>query len=284
MIEVWFLIAVGLIAVIFASIQDLKKREVTNWISFSLIVFALGFRFFYSLFSGESFQDLNFFYYGLIGLGIFLVIGHLFYYGRVFAGGDAKLMIALGTVLPLSNSFNENLNLFVMFLFLFLVVGGIYGILWSFVLVVKHWKNFAKEYKKQFILYKKFMNSFFVSALLVIIIGIVFDMLVLYLGVILFLLPVVYIYAKAIDESCMVKKIKSSKLVEGDWIYNDIKIRRGVVVKAKWEGVSMKDILAIKKNKKFVLVREGIPFVPVFFFTFLILVWMWFSGSVVGFF
>ncbi len=284
MIEVWFLIAVGLIAVIFASIQDLKKREVTNWISFSLIVFALGFRFFYSLFSGESFQDLNFFYYGLIGLGIFLVIGHLFYYGRVFAGGDAKLMIALGTVLPLSNSFNENLNLFVMFLFLFLVVGGIYGILWSFVLVVKHWKNFAKEYKKQFILYKKFMNSFFVSALLVIIIGIVFDMLVLYLGVILFLLPVVYIYAKAIDESCMVKKIKSSKLVEGDWIYNDIKIRRGVVVKAKWEGVSMKDILAIKKNKKFVLVREGIPFVPVFFFTFLILVFMWFSGSVVGFF
>jgi len=128
------------------------------------------------------------------------------------------------------------------------------------------------------------MNSFFVSALLVIIIGIVFDMLVLYLGVILFLLPVVYIYAKAIDESCMVKKIKSSKLVEGDWIYNDIKIRRGVVVKAKWEGVSMKDILAIKKNKKFVLVREGIPFVPVFFFTFLILVFMWFSGSVVGFF
>src|SRR3989338_7551461 len=140
MIEVWFLIAVGLIAVIFASIQDLKKREVTNWISFSLIVFALGFRFFYSLFSGESFQDLNFFYYGLIGLGIFLVIGHLFYYGRVFAGGDAKLMIALGIVLPLSNSFNENLNLFVVLLFLFLVVGSIYGILWSFVLVVKHWK------------------------------------------------------------------------------------------------------------------------------------------------
>ena len=66
MIEMWFLIAVGLIAVIFASIQDLKKREVTNWISFSLIVFALGFRFFYSLFSGESFQDLNFFYYGLL--------------------------------------------------------------------------------------------------------------------------------------------------------------------------------------------------------------------------
>ena len=283
MIEVWFLTAVGLIAVIFASIQDLKKREVTNWISFSLIVFALGFRFFYSLFSGESFQDLNFFYYGLIGLGIFLVIGHLFYYGRVFAGGDAKLMIALGTVLPLSNSFNENLNLFVVFLFLFLVVGSIYGILWSFVLVVKHWKNFVKEYKKQFILYKGLMNSFFVLALLVIIIGIVFDMLVLYLGLVLFLLPVVYIYAKAIDESCMVKKIKSSKLVEGDWIYNDIQVGRKTI-KAKWEGVSMKDILAIKKNKKFVLVREGIPFVPVFFFTFLILVFMWFSGSVVGFF
>lgn len=278
MIEVWFLIAVGLIAVISASIQDLKKREVANWISFSLIVFALGFRFFYSLFNGESFQDLNFFYYGLIGLGIFLVIGHLFYYGRVFAGGDAKLMIALGTVLPLSNSFNENLNLFVVFLFLFLVVGSIYGIIWSFVLVVKHWKNFVKEYKKQFILYKKLMNPFFVLVLLVVVMGVVFDMLILYLGIVLFLLPVVYVYAKAIDESCMVKKIKSSKLVEGDWIYNDIKIGRKTI-KAKWEGVSMKDILTIKKKKKFVLVREGIPFVPVFFFTFLILVCLWFSGN-----
>ena len=31
---------------IFAVVQDLKKREIANWVNFSLIIFALGFRFF----------------------------------------------------------------------------------------------------------------------------------------------------------------------------------------------------------------------------------------------
>jgi len=49
------------------------------------------------LFSEAGF---GFFYQGLIGLGIFFVLGNALYYGRMFAGGDAKLMIALGAVLP----------------------------------------------------------------------------------------------------------------------------------------------------------------------------------------
>ena len=69
--ELIFLLILALIWIIFASIQDLKKREVANWISFSLIIFALGFRFFYSFYS----EDFNFFYQGLIGLGIFFIIG-----------------------------------------------------------------------------------------------------------------------------------------------------------------------------------------------------------------
>ena len=49
-------------------------------------------------------DSFNFFYQGLIGLGIFFVLGNAFYYGRFFAGGDAKLMISLGAILPLSTS------------------------------------------------------------------------------------------------------------------------------------------------------------------------------------
>ena len=45
----------------------------------------------------------------------------MLYYGRVFAGGDAKLMIALGAIIPLSNNFPENLNIMLKFLLLFLV-------------------------------------------------------------------------------------------------------------------------------------------------------------------
>ena len=99
MLEVIFLIVLGLIWIVFATLQDLKEREVANWLNFSLIIFALGFRFFFSLFAEQGF---SFFYQGLIGLGIFFIVGNGLYYARVFAGGDAKLMIALGTILPLS--------------------------------------------------------------------------------------------------------------------------------------------------------------------------------------
>ena len=131
MYEVIFLISLALIWIIFAVVQDLKKREIADWLNFSLIIFALGFRFFYSWFSDG---DWGFFYQGLIGLGIFIAVGYLFYYGRLFAGGDAKLMIALGAVLPLSYSFYTNLNIFMGFLIIFLFVGAVYGLIWSVVL------------------------------------------------------------------------------------------------------------------------------------------------------
>ena len=112
MFEVIFLFVLALIWIVFATIQDLRKREVANWLNFSLIIFALGFRFFYSLFSDIGF---NFLYQGLIGFGIFFILGNLLYYGKMFAGGDAKLMIALGAVLPFSVVFRENLEIFLLF-------------------------------------------------------------------------------------------------------------------------------------------------------------------------
>ena len=143
-----FLIVLALIWVLFASIQDLKKRMVSNWLNFSLIIFALGFRFFYSLFESNSFA---FFYQGLIGLGIFFVIGNLLYYGKLFAGGDAKLMIALGAVLPLSDVFLVNLRIFALFFLIFFFVSAIYGIIWSIFLVLstKNFKVYGKEFRKR---------------------------------------------------------------------------------------------------------------------------------------
>ena len=147
MLEVIFLLSLGLIAIIFATVEDLKKSEISNWINFSLIIFALGFRFFYSLF---SLNDFNFFYQGLIGLGIFFVLGNFLYYGHVFAGGDAKLMIALGAILPLSLDFSHNLNIFFLFLLLFLFSGALYGIIMSTYLCIKNLKDFKKEFNIRF--------------------------------------------------------------------------------------------------------------------------------------
>jgi Flp pilus assembly protein protease CpaA len=60
MFEVIFLIVLAVVWIGAATICDLKSREVPNWINFSLIIFALGFRFFYSLFSQNA-QGFSFF-------------------------------------------------------------------------------------------------------------------------------------------------------------------------------------------------------------------------------
>ena len=273
MLEVIFLLSLGLIAIIFATVEDLKKSEISNWINFSLIIFALGFRFFYSLF---SLNDFNFFYQGLIGLGIFFVLGNFLYYGHVFAGGDAKLMIALGAILPLSLDFSHNLNIFFLFLLLFLFSGALYGIIMSTYLCIKNLKDFKKEFNIRFKENKRMVIfSLFFVALFVFLSF--YEQLLIYLALIVFVLPYFYIASKSIDQVSMVKEIKPKELTEGDWLYKDVKIGKKTI-KANWDGLTKKDIELIKKHKKSIVVRRGIPFTPVFLCSFLILSYLIFNG------
>lgn len=272
MYEVIFLFALAFVWIIFATIQDLRKREIANWVSFSLIIFALGFRFFYSLFSSAGF---NFFYQGVLGLGIFFIIGNMLYYGRLFAGGDAKLMIALGAILPFSESFSVNMDIFILFLFVFLITGAIYSLIISLIISFRNFKRFRREFGKIFNKYKKFIYPVMFLGLVLMVSG--FNTLVFYLGIIIFILPYLYIYTKAVDEACMIKRIKPSLLSEGDWLYKDVRVGKKTI-KATWSGLNKKEIRLIQRNKKFVLIRHGIPFTPVFLISFLIFFYLWKMG------
>lgn len=269
MFEVIFLIVLGLVWIIFASVQDLKQREVANWLNFSLIVFALGFRFFWSLFEKGN---LNFFYQGLIGLGIFFVLGNTLYYSRMFAGGDAKLMIALGTVLAFSESFYVNLKIFIWFLLIFLFVGAFYGFVWSFALMAGNFKSFKKEFSKRLNQKRKLVYFVMFVGILIMVLSLI-EILFFYFGVLIFILPYFYLYAKSVDESCMIKKIKPTNLTEGDWLYKDVKIGKKLI-KAKWDGLDKKEIGLLRKKREEVLIRQGIAFVPVFLISFLVLVYV----------
>lgn len=273
MIEGIFLICLALVWLLFATIQDLKKREVANWLNYSLIVFAIAFRFFYCLFDS---LDFSFFYQGLIGLGIFYVLGHLFYYGRIFAGGDAKLMIALGAVLPLSTSFVINMELLLFYVFAFFVVGALYGLVISLFLTIKHFRIFKKEFVKQLKLRKKFVYLIMFLGLVVMGFGLI-ENLFFSFGIVIFILPYFYIYAKAIDECCMIKKIKTSSLTEGDWLYKEVKVGKDVI-KTNWEGLSKQEIEKIRKYHKEVRIKQGIAFVPVFLISFLIFIYIYSRG------
>ncbi|MDP3992302.1 MAG: prepilin peptidase, partial [Nanoarchaeota archaeon] len=273
--EIFFLFFLALVWIVFAVIQDLKTREIANWLNFSLIAFALGFRFFYSLFSAGNF---NFFYQGLIGLGIFFVIGNALYYGKMFAGGDAKLLIALGAVLPFSEVFSENLENFFFFIVIFLFAGAVYSIIVSARLCIKNYGKFKKEFKKQLGSHKNLVS---IVVLLDILLLIVFfnnlDVLLFILAVLIFISPYLYFYAKAVDETSMVKTVDSKKLREGDWLYRDVKVR-GRIIRANWDGLKKEEISLLRKRYRKILIREGVPFTPVFLVSFLIFFYLWIAG------
>jgi len=273
MLEVIFLFILALIWVAFAVIQDLKTREIANWLNFSLIIFALGFRFFYSLFSAGN---LHFFYQGLIGLGIFFVLGNILYYGKMFAGGDAKLLIALGAVLPFSESFYDNLEIFFFFFVIFLLVGAFYSIIISLRLCIKNYQKFRKEFARQF---KANRNILVLSLLFSIIIAVLsyLSFYLVFVAILTFISPYLYFYAKAVDETAMIKKLETSKLREGDWLYKDVKVR-GRTIMARWDGLKKEEISLLRKRYKKILIREGIPFTPVFLASLLILFYMWYRG------
>lgn len=270
--ENWFLILLGLIWIIGAVLQDLKRREVDNIWNFSLIPIALAYRLSVSIFNGNYWFILN----GLIGLAIFFVLHNLFYYSRLFAGGDAKLVFALGVILPLSYSWIINIKIFGLFILLFLLGGSVYSLIWAICLMIKNWRNFKKEFSKQWKIHK----GLFLFALIFVVLWVFFAFIIsqiifILIGLIVLLFPVLFVFAKSIEEGCMIKEISWNKVTEGDWLYKDIKIGKRLI-KSSWEGVSKKELELIKKSRKKILIKQGIPFTPSFLFSFvglLFLIW-----------
>ncbi|MDA3836935.1 MAG: A24 family peptidase [Nanoarchaeota archaeon] len=266
MFEVYVLWAMAIIWIVFATVEDIRTREIANWLNLSLAVFALGFRFFYSLF---EMGDMSFFYQGAIGLGIFFALGNVFYYGKMFAGGDAKLMMSLGAILPIYGTFYANVKVFLLFLFLFLIVGALYGLIVSVTYGFINFSRLKKELKKQINKNRSFISKFIILAGVILISSFVIEEF-FYFGIFVFVMPYFYLYIKSVDEACMIKNIKPSKLTVGDWLYEDVNVGRKLI-RATWDGVSEEDIKLLQKKDK-ILVRYGIQFAPVFLISFLLMI------------
>jgi len=272
MIRVVFLSVLFFVWCFFAVLQDLRKREIADWLNFSLLVFALGFRFFWSLFS----NDFRFFYQGIIGTGIFLALAYLFYYSRFFAGGDAKLLISLGAIVPFSNDLFSNLKIFACFFTLFFFVGGFYVLLASLVLGLKNFREVKKFFLHR--LYEERIAFFVLGGFsLVLVLCGFFSKLSFIIGVLVFLLSFFYLYAISVDRVCMVKRVRPSELREGDWLFEDVFVN-GKRIRASWDGLSSKEISILRKARKSVLIRGGVPFSPAFLISFVLFVLFWFRG------
>jgi len=260
----YILVFIAVLWIVVACLTDIKRREVANWLSFSLIAVALAVRALAAVFT----QKPSFFLYGIAGLAAFFVLGNVLYYTRIFAGGDAKLLIALGAVFATTPSFINSASIRMPFLLLFflniLLFGSAYGIFYSIALAIKNKKSFIKEFKRLDIETKK-LRFFFLALLSLLLVMLLVAKLydILFLVAIVLIFPYLYIFVKAVENSCMIKLLAPKQLTEGDWLAKPVRIGKKII-KPKTEGLTIQDIAIIKKAKKKVLIKEGMPFVPVF--------------------
>ena len=267
MIDV-FLTIIAIIWLIFASISDLKKREVPDWLSYSLI--SIGF--FASLLKSLIFKDLTFIISGLFVLLLFLLIGLLMYYTKQWGGGDVKVIIGLVTLIPnypydLLSYFSPNLDMpFILILIInILFIGSLYSIIYGVYLITKNKINLYKEIKNN-----KINKSYISSAILILIVSffikdIILKLMLLLIGFLIVILQYLFIFVNIVEKKCMVKKVNLDEISEGEWILTNIYHKGKLIYDKKSLGITQKQIELLKKLKiKKVLIKVGIPFVPTF--------------------
>jgi len=260
---------------LFATISDLKTLEVPDFLNYFLVLFGLGGHLIVSIMTWNYWP----FALSLIVAGILFAVANVMYYTGQWGGGDAKLLIGFGALLPIFPAALLNYVspviapwpfIFTLWVNIF-VFGAIFGLIATVYLALKHRQKFAKEVKR---LYQRFKLGIMILLVLVVVptVLLVFNSVFFNLAIFLWCsaagVSLLFLFAKAVENSAMHKFIAPSELTLGDWV-KDIKIKDKVIYKKEREGLtekSMKKLIRIEAEGKLkkVLIKEGIPFVPSF--------------------
>lgn len=272
--------AASFIALLIGSVTDLKTREVPDWLNYGLVISGVGLNLLFSVVYSNSSFIIN----SIIGLLVFFGIAYIMFYAGQWGGGDSKILMGLGAMIGIDASFKTQFLLW--FFINALLIGAVYGLLWSIFLVIKNKKRFLREFmkissEKNIAKAKKGILAGLILLLAVFFIIELYYVKMLLLSFAFLILATFYlwIFVKAIEKSAMYKLVEPSKLTEGDWIVNDVFVGRQYICGPKDLGIGKRQIRKLielyKKGKvRKILIKEGIPFVPSFFIAFVItLIW-----------
>lgn len=250
-----FLIGVISFGLVLAIIQDIKRREIDNWLNLLIFISGAIYLILESLITKEY---LIIIYFLITFVGVFL-LANILYYSNIFAGGDYHLLIAL-TPLFVTNQIKLVFSNIILFLILLIFSGSIYGLLFLIFLYFKNFKKIKEEIRKEFI--KNKIKLFLVLSILTTPLTFINNTLIL-VPILLLITPVLFSIAKILQEKVLTKKINVKDLKQGDWLASNIKIKNRII-KSDFKGISLKELELIQKSKKSVTIKEGIPFAPAF--------------------
>jgi len=276
MIEIIFP-TVALLGGLLGTIHDLRTREVPDWINYFMIIFGIGGHIILSISNWSVWPFLQSFGGALLFYGI----AALMFYSGQWGGGDAKMLIGFGALLPIYPTvllkwFNPVFSFwpFIVTLFLnIILIGGALGLAIMLFLIAKNIKEFSEEMKFVTNKYKNWVRSVFlvlmIPAVMYFLDKELFLASVISWGVILLLL-LSFLAAKAIESTCMIKTVPPSKLTIGDWLAKEIRISNKMVFRSRGTGLTKEELVKLVKLErqgilKEVQIRSGIPFIPSFF-------------------
>ncbi len=275
---------IAFLVLLIASYTDIKTREVPDWINFGLIGTGFGISMLFSV----IYWNLNFIISSVVGFTLFFVLAWVMFYTGQWGGGDSKILMGLGAVIGI-DIFSKSLTLvsilqffIIAFLINALLVGALYGILWSIFSIFRNKNKFLKSFKKGISSKKTKLVKKILLVLFIILILIAVSVpdkfvkvMILYLALVSIITFYLWVAIKAVENACMLKYVKPQQLTEGDWIAKDVKVNGKYITGPKDLGIEKKKInklIALYKQRKVkkILIKEGIPFVPSFFVAYII--------------
>jgi len=277
-IPLWLIQTVSIIGLILGSITDFKTREVPDFLNFSLIAIGIVFGAVASIVSWTIWPVLS----SLVGLGAGYLFGAAMFYTRQWGGGDAKMLMGLGALqgLGILTIINGSIPLFATTILSILIAGAFYGLLYAGYLVIKHWANFKKEFKKANREKKQIRRRSIIIIVVVLLILVSFLMpdrtlqtILIAMAFLLFFGAYSLVISRTIEKTCMIKMLSVGELTEGDWIVEDVLINGKKICGPKDLGISEKQIKELHKlNVRKVKVKEGIPFIPGFLLGYIVII------------
>jgi len=265
------LIIIALFVLVIASYVDIRILEVPDWLNYAGVAAGIGIHLIYSLQQWNYWPVLS----SLIGFGMAFGLACLMFYTGQWGGGDAKLLMAMGAIIGFQA---DKFGFGTSFLINLVFIGGVWGMVWSLGLAVRHGRTFWKTYRALMHQkpYARLRMTSLLSAVVLIIAAFFltqFRVELIVMAAVLYFLCHAIIFVKSVELSCMHKWITPDKATEGDWLVHAVKIGKVQLLPPRL-GLEKKHVAILKKlyaQKKIdkILVKYGVPFAPAFLFAFI---------------
>ena len=225
----WVIFSLSGLALVIGTYVDIKKREVPDSLTYTLIALGLFMNIISSIFLLSWIPIIA----SLTGLFAAYCVGALFYYGGQWGGGDAKMLMGIGALWGfnlLSLFTNSSLTLAsapLLFVFILAILFGglIYGILVLLVKIISQFKIFRKAvYKKS---HEPKTKQLRLIVIFVTIAFLVIGMLSYLTTIRLFFVSIAVLiiisyyallWAKVAEETLLLGDMFVSKLSPGEWV------------------------------------------------------------------